>query len=105
LCRYSLVFYGITKDPETEEFMMIMKLAVKGNLRSILSSNFNNIFWGNKIEYLRDTAAGLIALHSLGYFHKDFHSGNILYDGKYAYISDFGLSGPSNNDGHGLFRS
>ena len=35
-------------------------------------------------------------LHKLGYCHKDFHSGNIL-DGKYyTYISDFGLSGPSN---------
>jgi serine/threonine protein kinase len=35
-------------------------------------------------------------LHSLGYFHKDFHSGNILYSGSNSYISDFGLSGPSN---------
>ncbi|CAB4484451.1 unnamed protein product [Rhizophagus irregularis] len=31
------------------------------------------------------------------YFHKDFHSGNILQEGGYqTYISDFGLSGPSN---------
>src|SRR3954469_13939791 len=37
-------------------------------------------------------------LHCLGYFHKDFHSGNILKESKYnlSYISDFGLSGPSN---------
>ncbi|RGB32985.1 kinase-like domain-containing protein, partial [Rhizophagus diaphanus] len=44
----------------------------------------------------------LQSLHKLGYCHKDFHSGNILqiYDDKVesyvTYISDFGLSGPSN---------
>ncbi|CAB5216597.1 unnamed protein product [Rhizophagus irregularis] len=48
--EYSLRFYGITKDPETEEFMMILDVAQKGNLRSFLSR----------------------------YSHKDFHSGNIL---------------------------
>ncbi|CAB5386585.1 unnamed protein product [Rhizophagus irregularis] len=34
---YSLRFYGITKDPETEEFMMVLDVAQKGNLRSFLS--------------------------------------------------------------------
>ncbi|CAB5349319.1 unnamed protein product [Rhizophagus irregularis] len=52
--RYSLRFYGITKDLETEEFMMILDVAQKGNLRSFLSR----------------------------YSHKDFHSGNILRFGK-----------------------
>ncbi|CAI2184758.1 12472_t:CDS:2, partial [Funneliformis geosporum] len=33
-------------------------------------------------------------LHEYGYCHKDFHSGNILQDEKFSYISDFGLSGP-----------
>ncbi|CAB5216596.1 unnamed protein product [Rhizophagus irregularis] len=67
--KYSLRFYGITKDPETEEFMMILDVAQYGNLRSFLSR----------------------------YSHKDFHSGNILRVDDYkSYISDFGLSGPSN---------
>ena len=35
-------------------------------------------------------------LHGLGYSHKDFHSGNILQDYFNTYISDFGLSGPAN---------
>jgi serine/threonine protein kinase len=35
-------------------------------------------------------------LHELGYSHGDFHSGNILQINKGSYISDFGLSGPSN---------
>jgi serine/threonine protein kinase len=32
----------MTKDPETEEFMMILEIADKGNLRNVLSHNFNN---------------------------------------------------------------
>src|SRR5205814_8881423 len=35
-------------------------------------------------------------LHKLGYSHNDFHSGNILKCGPSSYISDFGLSGPPN---------
>ena len=73
-----LPFYGITKDPETNEFMMIMEFADNGTLRHILSSNFNNISWIDKIFYLWKTAYDLGNLHRLGYFHKDFHSGNIL---------------------------
>ena len=91
----------MTKDPKTNEFMMIMQLADQGNLRHILSNNFKNILWENKIKLLRDSAQDLKHLHQLGYFHKDFHSGNILqieYIGTLSdsYISDFGLSGPSN---------
>ncbi|EXX53720.1 uncharacterized protein OCT59_004799 [Rhizophagus irregularis] len=100
--NYSLKFYGITKDPETKEFMMIIQLADRGNLRSVLSSNFNNLLWKAKIFSLYYIAIDLKNLHQLGYFHKDFHSGNILQnhnknnDGNLSYISDFGLSGPSN---------
>src|SRR5579859_4905035 len=76
--------------------MMIMKLASKGNLRHILSSNFNNLLWKEKINYLIYTAHDLKNLHRLGYFHKDFHIGNILNRNTTSYISDFGLSGPVN---------
>ena len=76
--------------------MMILQFADKGNLRSVLSSNFNNILWKDKIDNLYIIIVDLKNLHELEYFHKDFHSGNILYGDEYPYISDFGLSGPSN---------
>ncbi|GET66190.1 kinase-like domain-containing protein [Rhizophagus irregularis DAOM 181602=DAOM 197198] len=38
-----LRFYGITKDPETEEFMMILEFAKYGNLRSFLSKICNGL--------------------------------------------------------------
>ncbi|CAB4432999.1 unnamed protein product [Rhizophagus irregularis] len=82
-------FYGITKDPETEEIMMVMQYTKNGNLRNVLSNNF-------KINYLRMLTLDLKNLHEFGYFHRNFHSGNILNSGGASYISDFGLSGPSN---------
>ena len=88
----------MTKDPETKEFMMIMQFADQGNLRHVLSSNFNNILWNEKILLLRNLTVDLKSLHELGYSHKDFHSGNILKESEnnYSFISDFGLSELSN---------
>src|SRR6266536_3410338 len=72
------------------------KFADNGNLRCFLSSNFNTILWKDKIRYLNGLIQDLTYLHELGCFHKDFHSGNILQIDIYSYISDFGLSGSSN---------
>ncbi|PKC58753.1 kinase-like protein [Rhizophagus irregularis] len=94
--KYYLKFYGMAKDTKTKEFMMIIELANQGNLRYVLSSNFNNIFWNKKLKVLINMLYDLKNLHKLGYCHKDFHSGNILQSDKYSYISDFGLSGPPN---------
>ncbi|GBB87621.1 hypothetical protein RclHR1_01410004 [Rhizophagus clarus] len=91
-----LRIYGLTNDPETKEFMMIIEFASMGNLRSSLSNNFNKIWWKNKIKLLYGSLVDLQDLHKLGYFHKDFHSGNILrFDDTISRISDFGLSGPA----------
>src|SRR4051794_29483929 len=56
------------------------------------------IFYGMIKFILWCLALDLKCLHELGYFHKDFHSGNILKEGKmnHSFISDFGLSGSSN---------
>ncbi|EXX61676.1 uncharacterized protein OCT59_016029 [Rhizophagus irregularis] len=91
-----LKFYGLTKDPETKEFMMIIEFADKGNLRSILLNNFNDFMWKNKIRLLWVILYDLNNLHNSGYLHKDFHSGNVLKTRDNEYISDFGLSGPVN---------
>jgi serine/threonine protein kinase len=94
-----LKFYGLTKDPETEEFMMILQFAGRGNLRNNLSNNFKNILWKHKISLLWLSLIDLRKLHKSGFLHKDFHSGNILMlDNFNSYISDFGLSGPANEE-------
>jgi serine/threonine protein kinase len=86
----------MTKDPDTKEFMMILEYADKGNLRSVLSSNFNNILWKDKINYLIWLTYSLESLHKLEYLHTDLHSGNILQMNYKLFISDYELSGPSN---------
>jgi serine/threonine protein kinase len=92
-----LKFYGLTKDPETKEFMMIIEFAEKGNLRTNLLNNFNNIMWKDKIKSLREITFDLKNLHKSEYIHKDFHNGNILQINDTLFlISDFGLSGPAN---------
>ncbi len=45
----SIQFYGITQDPETHSYMMVLEYAEDGNLREYLKINFKYIF---KIEYL-----------------------------------------------------
>ncbi|CAB4414487.1 unnamed protein product [Rhizophagus irregularis] len=40
--------YGITQDPETLEYMFIMRLAPQGDLRTYLLRNFNNLSLPNK---------------------------------------------------------
>jgi serine/threonine protein kinase len=97
-----LKFFGMTKDPVTEEFMMIIEFTEKGNLRSFLLNDFNGILYKDKIYFISKLSYDLRNLHKLGYLHKDLHSGNILLNNNninnkyYTYISDFGLSGPSN---------
>ncbi|POG59097.1 kinase-like domain-containing protein [Rhizophagus irregularis DAOM 181602=DAOM 197198] len=95
--KSSLKFYGMTKDPATKEFMMILQFAEKGNLKCFLSSNFSNFLWKDKIVYLCGLADDLNSLHKLGFFYRDLHSGNILQNiSGGAFVSDFGLSGSPN---------
>ncbi|RHZ64767.1 hypothetical protein Glove_320g51 [Diversispora epigaea] len=89
--------YGITQDPETNEFIMVLDYMFGGNLRDYLKNNFNNINWKLKLGYLRRLASNFENIHKLDIIHHDFHPGNILSDNfnfkdSSIKISDFGLS-------------
>src|SRR5688572_2658039 len=87
--------YGITKDPETNNFMMVMEYAQLGSLRQHLNNSFNSLDWHNKLSNLRHIAYGLMTIHEKGLIHQDFHCGNILnsiHDGELdSFITDLGL--------------
>ncbi|RHZ83340.1 hypothetical protein Glove_97g102 [Diversispora epigaea] len=92
----STTLYGITKDPETHEYMMVLDYFKGGNLRNYFLNNFKNIAWDNKLEHLVLLAYKFSKIHKLDIIHCDFHPGNIL---KYSlsnnsgvYITDFSLS-------------
>ncbi|CAG8726552.1 16142_t:CDS:2, partial [Acaulospora morrowiae] len=69
--------FGITKDPETGDFMMIMEFMKDGSLRNYLSKNFLSLTWTQKLEILCTAAKGLRDIHEAKLIHKDLHPGNI----------------------------
>src|ERR1700722_18748784 len=87
--------YGITKDPETNSFIMVMQYAKDGSLRQKLNENFNSMDWKSKFYILRDIALGLKNIHKKSLIHQDFHSGNILHYGVNSYITDLGFCKPA----------
>ncbi|RHZ80068.1 hypothetical protein Glove_139g31 [Diversispora epigaea] len=90
----SIRFYGITQDPETHSYMMVLAYALEGNLREYLKINFNNISWKQKLLKLKVLSLNLRHIHKLDIVHQDFHPGNILSSNfkKFMWMSDFGLS-------------
>jgi serine/threonine protein kinase len=74
---YIVQLYGITKDPKTEEFMMVLKYADE-NLREYLKKDFYNLNWKKKLDILCNISDALDVIHKSNYIHKNLHSGNIL---------------------------
>ncbi|EXX74391.1 Rad53p [Rhizophagus irregularis DAOM 197198w] len=74
--------FGITQDPNTKDYMMVLEYCDGGNLRNTLRKD------------------GLLGIHDAGNIHKDFHSGNILHDNhNYVLtISDLGMCQPVNDN-------
>src|SRR6266540_70130 len=91
--RYLNKYYGITQNPNTEDFIIIMKYYKSGSLKDYVTKNFYNIKWIEKLKILKRIVAGLKHLHDQKIIHRDFHSGNILYENDFdLVISDLGIS-------------
>jgi serine/threonine protein kinase len=88
-------FYGMTRDPETEDYIMVLKYADNGSLRNYLDKSYNKLKWNNKIKYLLEIARGLDYIHKEDYIHQDLHSGNILMTLLNMRIADMGLCKPA----------
>ncbi|CAG8589397.1 784_t:CDS:2 [Paraglomus occultum] len=86
-------FLGITQDPTTKSYLLVMPYAKYGDLRHFLRKNFPTCTWTQRITMLYYIAQGLNDIHSAGLIHRDFHTGNILQlSNSYSYIGDLGLS-------------
>ncbi|GBC38281.2 kinase-like domain-containing protein [Rhizophagus irregularis DAOM 181602=DAOM 197198] len=99
--------YGFTKDPELDDYILVMQYAKGGDLHNWLQRNFTRITWNKKkLAILWQISEGLETIHKAEFIHRDFHSGNILssliderrYFGKRNQwqIGDLGLSQPAN---------
>src|SRR5581483_3045148 len=90
-----LHIYGVTQDPETKEYMIVMQYAKNGSLLSYLGQNINKLTWKKKLECLSDIAFHLDTIHRIGLVHCDLHGGNIVLHNEYSIkplICDLGLS-------------
>ncbi|GBB83583.1 hypothetical protein RclHR1_10290005 [Rhizophagus clarus] len=87
LSAFVIECYGITQDPVTKEYMLIMAYANGGNLHDYLRKNFKNITWCEKLNILRRISSGLKSIHESNFIHRDLHSGNILFS-KFSSFSD-----------------
>ncbi|CAB4479640.1 unnamed protein product [Rhizophagus irregularis] len=92
--------YGFTKDPNLNDYILVIQYAPGGDLHNYLQKNFTEITWNKqKLAILWQISEGLETIHKAGFIHRDFHSGNILSSlsiGKrYQWqICDLGLSQP-----------
>jgi len=91
--------HGISQDPQTKNYLMVMDYKEGGNLRDCLkNSSCSELSCRAKFEKLRNIASGLNSIHQQNLVHRDFHSGNILNDSfdksgyVFSYIADLGLS-------------
>ncbi|UZN99157.1 uncharacterized protein OCT59_000437 [Rhizophagus irregularis] len=55
--------YGITQDPITKEYMLILNYAKGGNLHDYLQKNFINITWRDKLYILQGISFGSYRLN------------------------------------------
>ncbi|EXX68600.1 Ste20p [Rhizophagus irregularis DAOM 197198w] len=92
--------YGITQDLNTKEYMMVLDYCENGNLRNYYLNYESN--YSSKMKELMRIASGLLDIHNAGKVHKDFHSGNILYDDDFPYISDLGMCQQVNNENQSI---
>ena len=44
--------YGVTKDPNENDYLLVFEYAANGDLHNNLSKNFKEITWWNKINSL-----------------------------------------------------
>ena len=87
-----LRLYGVTQDPETKEYMIVMQYANNGSLLSYLDQNINKLTWKDKLRHLSDIAYYLQIVHDVGLIHCDLHGGNIVLNEGLPLICDLGLS-------------
>ncbi|GBC42212.2 kinase-like domain-containing protein [Rhizophagus irregularis DAOM 181602=DAOM 197198] len=85
-------YYGITQDPTTKDFMIIMDYYSSGDLRHYITKHFY-YSWYKRLIMLISILSGLKYIHDANIIHRDFHSGNILYNNATsAIICDLGIS-------------
>ncbi|RIA85503.1 kinase-like domain-containing protein [Glomus cerebriforme] len=83
----------MSKNPDTNDYIMVLDYAEGGNFNSWLNKNFINFDWVCKMETLFNIIEGLVKIHENNLVHHDFHTGNILFDDPILRTMDHGDTG------------
>ncbi|CAG8680858.1 8053_t:CDS:2, partial [Scutellospora calospora] len=62
-CGYIVHCHGVTRNPETHEYMMVMNYAEDGDLRHYVQKNMTALRWKDVVEMLCSIAMGLLNVH------------------------------------------
>jgi serine/threonine protein kinase len=91
---YILRIYGISQNPESKDYILVLDYIEGGDLNKWIIENNNKFNWSYKLLSLWNIVRGLKEIHKKKLVHRDFHTGNILVRNEYwPYISDMGLCG------------
>src|ERR1044072_4976798 len=71
-------FYGISQDPKTKNYVIVMEYMKDGNLREYLQNKNSELTLKNNLYKLEKIIDGLNSIHNQNLIHRDFHSGNVL---------------------------
>ncbi|CAG8756318.1 11746_t:CDS:2, partial [Dentiscutata heterogama] len=74
--RHVIRYFGLSRNPITNNYIIVMEYANQGNLHKYLVNNYVTLTWEKKLEILNSIASGLRQLHTAGLVHGALHSGN-----------------------------
>ncbi|CAG8714207.1 12807_t:CDS:2, partial [Racocetra fulgida] len=80
--------HGISQDPQTKNYIMVMQYVENGNLRQCLQQKRGKLCFTDKLDNLSGIVNGLSSMHNHGLVHRDFHIGIQYSD---CCITDLGL--------------
>ncbi|CAG8488544.1 10953_t:CDS:2, partial [Funneliformis mosseae] len=83
---------GISQEPNSKDYLLIMQYANGGDLQNYLEKNFKSLTWFHKKILAFQIAEGLNYLHNENILHRDLHTKNIVIHDEKAKITDFGIS-------------
>ncbi|RHZ81726.1 hypothetical protein Glove_117g129 [Diversispora epigaea] len=87
-----LKFYGITRQENINNYMIILEYVNKGSLRQYLKTNFQKLDWKTKLNLAKQIANVLMHLHANNIIHGKFNSENILIHNGIIKLNVFGLT-------------
>ncbi|RHZ53617.1 hypothetical protein Glove_440g20 [Diversispora epigaea] len=86
-----LELYGITKQENTDDYMIIFEYVNEGSLRQYLKKNFQKLDWNVKLNLSKQIANALMYLHSNEITHGKLNSENILVHNLSIKLNIFGI--------------